>query len=269
MKKLKISESKVSIIMPFFNEGSRLDRAIEGVVNQSYSFWELILIDDGSTDNSLTIAKEWAENDLRVKVYVSEINRGQVFAINWGLELASSNIVAFCDADDVWLSHKLLKQLECMEQGSVNVVCGRSQYCNWETGYKSNPTPIYGKIKYNELLGGNRVGFSTLLINRLGLEVPTFHALNDGLIHHDFVFLLQLFQRNKNLLVIELPEVVCMIGLREGLSSNKWRAIQSQWWILRQVAELPMVHSIWKMVLYTKFVLQKRGLRTIWHMLNI
>ena len=269
MKKLKISESKVSIIMPFFNEGSRLDRAIEGVVNQSYSFWELILIDDGSTDNSLTIAKGWADNDLRVKVYVSEINRGQVFAINWGLELASGNIVAFCDADDVWLSHKLLKQLECMEQGSVHVVCGRSQYCNWETEYKSNPTPIYGKIKYNDLLGGNRVGFSTLLINRLGLEVPTFHALNDGLIHHDFIFLLQLFQRNQNLLVIELPEVVCMIGLREGLSSNKWRAIQSQWWILRQVAELPMVHSIWKMVLYTKFVLQKRGLRTIWHMLNI
>lgn len=269
MKRMRISESKVSIIMPFFNEGSRLYRAIEGVVNQSYRYWELLLIDDGSTDNSLTIAQEWADNDPRVKVYVSEINRGQVFAINWGLDLSSSSIVAFCDADDVWLSHKLLEQLECMERCAVHVVCGRSQYCNWETGYKSNPTPIYGTIKYNDLLGGNRVGFSTLLINRLGMEVPAFQALNHGLIHHDFVFLLQFFQRNEQLLVIELPAVVCMIGLREGLSSNKWRAIQSQWWILRHVAGLPIFHSIWKIVLYTKFVLQKRGLRTIWHMLNI
>jgi hypothetical protein len=98
--------------------------------------------------------------------------------------------------------------------------------------------------------------------------MPEFTALNNGLIHHDFVFLLQLFQQNPGLGVIEIPDVVCMIGLRDGLSANKWKAIQSQWSILRRVAGLSVLCALRKMYQYMKFVLRKRGLKSMWQMLK-
>jgi hypothetical protein len=118
------------------------------------------------------------------------------------------------------------------------------------------------------MLGGNRIGFSTLLIHKENIHMIEFTVMKNGLIHHDFVFLLQLYQQNPGLLVMEIPDVVCMIGLRVGLSANKFRAIQSQWWILRNVAGLSFVLTIKKMYQYMKFVLLKRGLKTMWQMLQ-
>ena len=263
-----MENNMVSIIMPFYNEGFCLSRAIEGIVQQTHQEWELLLLNDGSTDSSQAIALDWAKTDERIKVFVSEKNRGQVATINWGMTLASGVFLAFCDADDRWLPNKLEKQLFAMHQYRVQVVCGRSQYCVWDSDYVSSPTPAYGQITYNDMLGGNRIGFSTLLIHRKNIHMPEFTALNNGLIHHDFMFLLQLFQQNPGLGVIEIPDVVCMIGLRDGLSANKWKAIQSQWSILRRVAGLSVLCALRKMYQYMKFVLRKRGLKSMWQMLK-
>jgi teichuronic acid biosynthesis glycosyltransferase TuaG len=263
-----MENSMVSIIMPFYNEGLYLSRAIEGIVQQTHQDWELLLLNDGSTDNSQLIAQGWADTDDRIKVYLSETNRGQVITINWGMTLASGQFLAFCDADDVWLPYKLEKQLLAIYEYRAHVVCGRSQYCMWAGAYVSSPTPAYGQINYNDMLGGNRIGFSTLLIHRNNIQIPEFTVLKNGLIHHDFVFLLQLFQHNPDVVVFEIPEVVCKIGLRDGLSANKWKAIQSQWWILRRVARLSVLLSLKKMYQYMKFVLRKRGLKTLWQMLK-
>jgi len=268
MKTMKLMENEmVSIIMPFYNESLCLSRAIAGIIQQTHQHWELLLLNDGSTDNSQAIALDWAEKDERIKVFVSEKNRGQVLTINWGISMVSGVFLAFCDADDVWLPHKIEKQLLALHECHVQLVCGRSQYCVWNGAYVSSPTPVYGRITYNDMLGGNRIGFSTLLIHRKNIHIPEFKVMNNGHIHHDFVFLLQLFQQNPGLGVLEIPEVVCMIGLRDGLSANKVKAIQSQWWILRNVAGLSVLFAFQKMFQYIKFVLRKRGLKTIWQML--
>lgn len=263
-----MENNMVSIIMPFYNEGLCLSRAIKGIMQQTFHEWELLLLNDGSTDNSQAIALSWAEADERIKVFAFEENRGQVAVINWGMTLASGVFLAFCDADDQWLPNKLEKQLFAMHQYRVQVVSGRSQYCVWDSAYVSSPTPSYGQITYNNMLGGNRIGFSTLLIHRKNIHMPEFTVMKNGRIHHDFVFLLQLFQQNPCLGVIEIPEVVCMIGLRDGLSANKWKAIQSQWWILRRVAGLSVWCALRKLYHYMKFVLRKRGLKTMWQMLQ-
>lgn len=264
----RMENNLVSIMMPFYNEALCLSRAIEGIVQQTHEEWELLLLNDGSTDSSQAIAEGWEKADERITVFVSEKNRGQVATINWGMSLASGELLAFCDADDRWLPNKLEKQLAAMRKYGLQVVCGRSQYCVWDSAYVSSPTPSYGQITYNDMLGGNRIGFSTLLIHRKIIHMSEFTVMKNGLIHHDFVFLLQLYQKNPGLLVMEIPEVVCMIGLRVGLSANKFRAIQSQWWILRNVAGLSFVLTIKKMYQYMKFVLLKRGLKTMWQMLQ-
>ncbi len=99
--------------MPSFNYGRYLSLAIEGVLRQSYSDLELIIIDDCSGDNSVEIAQEWKRRDERVVLVRHDVNRGLAATRNSGLAASSGEFIALCDADDIWLSGKLAIQMEC------------------------------------------------------------------------------------------------------------------------------------------------------------
>ena len=89
----------ISVIVPVYNTASYLSRCIESLVNQTYSDLQIILIDDGSTDNSGAIADEWQAIDSRIEVY-HQSNRGQSAARNVGLQHAKGEYIAFVDSDD-------------------------------------------------------------------------------------------------------------------------------------------------------------------------
>src|SRR5258705_4662408 len=97
----------VSVIMPAFNAEKFIKDAIISVTRQTYPHWELIVIDDGSTDSTAAIVKEYASLDDRIK-YVHQENAGQGQARNHGLKVAKGHYVAFLDADDQWLPEMLL-----------------------------------------------------------------------------------------------------------------------------------------------------------------
>lgn len=101
------NDIKFSIIMPIYNCMDFLDKSIQSVLYQEYDNWELILIDDGSTDNSLNICLKYQETDERIFV-ISQENEGPSVARNKGLELASGDYIVFLDSDD-WLDNKLFK----------------------------------------------------------------------------------------------------------------------------------------------------------------
>ncbi|WGV12256.1 glycosyltransferase family A protein [Psychrobacter maritimus] len=103
MKKISIS-----IVIPLYNKEDTIGRAIESVLCQKYNLFELIIINDGSTDNSLHIAKEY-EYDDRVKVY-SIPNQGVSFARNYGSNIAFSEYICFLDGDDEW-HHENLEEI--------------------------------------------------------------------------------------------------------------------------------------------------------------
>lgn len=90
---------KISVIIPVYNAEKYLQRCIFSVINQTYTDWELVLVDDGSTDNSLSICKENAERDKRIKV-IHQSNKGPGIARNIGLEAITGDYVVFVDADD-------------------------------------------------------------------------------------------------------------------------------------------------------------------------
>lgn len=90
---------KYSIIMPVYNAADFLKRSIESVINQKYSNWELIIVDDGSTDNSSKIIKEYIQKDDRIKYYFEE-NKGPGIARNYAISKCEGSYVAFLDADD-------------------------------------------------------------------------------------------------------------------------------------------------------------------------
>lgn len=91
---------EVSIIVPVYNVAPYLGECIASIVSQTFTDWELILVDDGSTDNSADIAKEWRDKDRRIKLY-SKPNGGVSSARNFGLDHATSKYIMFVDSDDI------------------------------------------------------------------------------------------------------------------------------------------------------------------------
>lgn len=99
----------ISIIVPIYNAGKTLHRCIDSILSQTYTSWELLLVDDGSTDSSGVICDEYAAQDARVRVFHKE-NGGVSFARNVGLDNARGEWITFVDADD-WISMDYLKEM--------------------------------------------------------------------------------------------------------------------------------------------------------------
>lgn len=116
--------TKVSIILPTYNRGYIISVAIRSVINQTYSDWELIIVDDGSTDD--TENKILKFNDNRIKYIHYEKNRGGNYARNLGMKESDGEYIAFIDSDCEWHNDYLEKQLECFKNTNVDVVFARS-----------------------------------------------------------------------------------------------------------------------------------------------
>lgn len=102
---------KITIGIPFYNNEKTLELAIKSVLSQTYNDWELILIDDGSTDKSLEIAKKLSNSDERISLLCDGTNRGLVFRLNQIIDIANADYIARMDADDIMLPERLEKQL--------------------------------------------------------------------------------------------------------------------------------------------------------------
>lgn len=119
---------KVSVILPFYNAEKTLASAIQSIVNQSFIDFELLLIDNASTDSGLSIAQEFESVDSRISIH-SEPNRGVVFAANKGLSLATGEYIARMDADDYSYLNRLEKQVQLLDSNDdIGLVSGLVDY---------------------------------------------------------------------------------------------------------------------------------------------
>lgn len=106
----------VSIITPCYNSADYIGQMIESVLRQTYTHWELLITDDCSTDESVSIVRSYAEKDNRVKLFQLEKNSGAGVARNKSIEMAEGRFIAFLDSDDRWMAEKLEKQLAFMQE---------------------------------------------------------------------------------------------------------------------------------------------------------
>ena len=107
---------KVSIITPLFNAERYVSETIKSVLNQSYQNWEMIIVDDCSSDQSVSIVEKFLVNDKRIRILKNDINLGPGGSRNKAINAASGDIIAFLDSDDIWHPEKLSKHLEFMEK---------------------------------------------------------------------------------------------------------------------------------------------------------
>jgi len=118
------SRPLVSVIIPVYNGDRYLTEAIESVLAQDYSPIEIIVVDDGSTDNTALVAQQYA-SDVR---YVHQANQGTSVARNHGVGLAKGDLIAFLGADDVWMDDKLVQQVQTLSaESSLEAVFGQVQ----------------------------------------------------------------------------------------------------------------------------------------------
>lgn len=124
----------ITVGLPLFNQAKFLDVALQSVVNQVFADWELILVDDGSTDDSLLIAQRWAASDPRIRVIADGHNRGLSTRLNQIARLATGQYLARMDADDKMLANRLARQVEFLTQNPTVDVLGNAARLIDETG---------------------------------------------------------------------------------------------------------------------------------------
>ncbi|HIF9538797.1 TPA: glycosyltransferase [Photobacterium damselae] len=145
---------KVSIVLPVFNAEDYVKEAIESVLNQTFRDFELIIINDGSTDNSSLIINKI--HDKRI-VYIEQENKGLSKSLNLGISKARGTYIARMDADDICMPDRLLKQVEVFEKNpDIAIVCGNVIYINSQgVGDRVSLTPSKDKAIRFKLKKGN------------------------------------------------------------------------------------------------------------------
>jgi len=227
---MKINDHRVSIIIPVYNGAAYISDAILSVKQQSYTNWECIIINDGSTDNTAEIIHTLTVNDSRF-ICKEQQNKGLSATRNAGLELAEGTFIQFLDADDVLLPFKLEKQLTHLETEGGKALVSYTDYATGSTAdiYKPDPYYITGKFKsrnyLNELIERwefdmsippHAFIFSAAIFKEEGVQFDT--SLPN---HEDFDCWIQVLKQNVG--VIYLDEKLCIYRITEGSMSKKMR----------------------------------------------
>lgn len=110
----------VSVILPAYNSSSFIGETIDSVLNQTFKNFELIVVDDGSTDKTKEIIEEFIKKDERVKYFYQKNSGGPSKPKNFGISKAKGKYIAFLDHDDIWISDKLEKQLSSFKENKSN-----------------------------------------------------------------------------------------------------------------------------------------------------
>ena len=230
----------VSIITPTYNCAKFIGETIESVQAQTYSNWEMIIIDDCSADDTGAIVGRYAEEDHRIIYRCLEKNSGAAVARTVAMQMARGEYMAFLDSDDLWMVDKLEKQLIFMKRNKVAFSCTAYEQIN-ESGKSLGRTiKTVKKTDYNRLLLDCPVGNSTVMYNveKMGkFKVPNIRKRNDDALW------LQMLKREKY--IWGMPEILMKYRIRKNsISSNKLNVIKYHWILYRDVEHLSIARSM-------------------------
>ena len=227
-----------SIIMPLYNCSYYLKQAINSIHSQSYDDWELIIVDDCSTDNSLNIAKAFAKKDCRIKVIGLKQNIGAANARNVAIEAAQGRFIAFLDSDDIWNSQKLQKQINFMIKNDVDISFTAYERID-EKGVPFQTMRVPLKVGYKDLLKTNVMGCLTVVYDtkNLGKVFMSKHTKRE-----DFATWLKILKKVD--CAYAVPEVLAQYRVYSNQSSSKKTSMAQESWLLyRNIEKLNLFQA--------------------------
>lgn len=247
--------SKVSVVMPVYNAERFLREAIESVLDQSYENFELILIDDCSTDSSYDILREYERKDGRVRVFKNEENKGVSFTRNFGVSKAQSGYVALIDSDDMWRKDKLSKQISILEKYPDTAICFTA--CSFVDTASIESNFIFhipSEVSFKKLLKQNVISCSSVLIKKEWLE--KYPMAHDNM-HEDFAVWLSVLKDGGKARGINEPLLIYRID-RNSKSGNKFKSMAMTYRVYKFMG-LNFFLRLYYMVFYTISGIKKHG----------
>lgn len=244
---------KVSIILPMYNAKITLNDTLESVFSQSYNNWEVIIVDDCSTDNSYEYARSFTNIDKRIKLYKLERNSGPGAATKYGFEKSTGGFIAFLDSDDIWLKDKLKIQLEYMIKNDIEFVC--SDYEQIDIDNKPLNKVIKCKIKanYQEVLRTCPIGSSSVIITASLLskvDIPIIRKNND------YALWLRILKKYENIYGIQKILMLYRVW-PQSISYNKFKKIKYFWKVYREYENISIIRSCMLLVRWSLLKIMK------------
>ena len=247
-----INRDVVSIITPVYNAELFLEDTVKSVLEQTYQDWEMILIDDCSSDRSRDIISKLALIDDRIVPIYSEINEGVAKSRNKGIEKAKGRYIAFLDSDDLWKPNKLEEQVKFMKSKDIEFSFTRYEFIDEDGNSFGKVISVPNKVTYNELLKYNCIGCLTVMldIDKIGkIEMPTLK-------HEDFITWLSILKNDID--AYGINESLAFYRKRTGsISENKIKSATWTWNILRNVEHLNIIKALWCFMNYA-FITTKK-----------
>lgn len=247
------SEVKVSIITPCHNAARYIGQTIESVLHQDYDNWEMLISDDGSSDDTIRIVSEYAEKDSRIKFFQSNSESGSPAAPrNNSLEHATGKYVAFLDSDDVWLPEKLSEQVAFAESNDYPLVYSYYEKISHAGKRSSRVIMTDASYDYARIVQTDGVPWLTLMVRRDCIGDLRF-VKGDK---EDYIFLINLLKKGYT------AYNTCRLHAlyRETIGSrscNKLKMLKGQWVVIRKYADLSIPKALSCMLVYAFHGLRK------------
>ena len=237
----------VSIITPNYNSESFVRQTIDSVRSQTHTDWEMIIVDDVSSDKSTQIIEEYMQKDKRIKLIRLKNNSGPAQARNRAIKEAKGRYIAFLDSDDYWHKDKLTKQLKFMEDYHCELSFTAYESIDELTGETIKKIAVPLRIDYKTLLKQNIMGCLTVMYDtqKLGKVM-----MPDIIKRQDYALWLKLLKQVPH--AYGLDESLAYYRVRNfSVSSNKIIASKYHWRVLRDIERLPLYKAIYYFGWYT------------------
>ncbi|MCD8100236.1 MAG: glycosyltransferase [Oscillospiraceae bacterium] len=247
---------KVSVITPTYNSSKYIRETIISVQAQTYTDWEMIIVDDCSTDDTCKIIDEFQDGDSRIKLFHQNRNSGAGAARTRALHESKGRYIAYLDADDIWLARKLEKQISFMTEKHCGFSCTSYEVINNE-GERLNkeihmlPESDYVGFLTHNLLQTVGIMADVSIVDKKYLEMPNIRRRQDA------ATWLQVLKAGYKCYGVD--EVLAQYRrTNSSLSSNKLMAARGVWTLYRDIEKLSLPFSCYCFARYAFLAVWKR-----------
>lgn len=234
----------VSIITPSYNSAKFIAETIQSVQNQTYQNWEMIIIDDGSSDETESVVFAIIQNDNRIQFHKLTQNSGPAVARNTGIEKASGNYMTFIDADDIWFPTFIENNIKTINETGIPFVFSSYRRANEQLEFVYSDFIVPHKVSYTDILKSNSISCLTafLDIKKLGKKyMPLIRKRQDMGLWLNYLKVIPF--------AYGIQETQAIYRIRENsLSRKKSDLIKYQWQFYRDIEKLTIFQSFYYML---------------------
>ena len=250
-----MNKSLVTIITPSYNCSKFISDTVNSVLSQSYSNWEMIIVDDCSTDNSVEIIERITGDNPKIKLIKLENNVGSAQSRNAALEVASGRFIAFLDSDDIWYTDKLEKQVEFMLKRKAPISFTSYELIDENGVSKNHIIHSVEKLTQIDYLKNTIIGFSTSMIDTQ-IVGNSFRMMNIRTRQDASLWITLL---GKGFIAQGINEVLMKYRVHsQSISANKVKAAKQVWNLYFNLHRLGLLKSMYYFSFYVFNAIKKR-----------